>query len=102
MSGHKHAPTRVCAQRNLCHTPFKKERSEAARVVTYICEVLGRQEGGWGRKRSKAWVAGGVGGQNFSSLGRAVQELAVLRDANRLSTGVWGHRMGTAGVTGRD
>jgi len=46
----------------------------------------------------------GIGGQNFSSLGRAVQELAVLRDTDRLSTGrtVWGHRMGTAGVTGRD
>lgn len=96
--------THVRSVWNLCHTPFK-ERSEPARVVTYICEVvLGRQEGSWGRKRSKARVAGGVGGQNFSSLGRAVQELAVLRGMNRLSTGrtVWGHRMGTAGVTGQD
>lgn len=78
---------------------FQEERCEPARVVTYICE------GGWlGRKRSKAGVAGGAGGQNSSSLGRALQELAVLLDTKRLSIGrsMWGHRMGTAGVAGWD
>lgn len=45
------------------------------------------KEGGWGRKRSKAGLAGDAGGQNSSSLGRALQELAVLLDTNRLSIG---------------